>query len=940
MGIESGFVNLAFIDEQHERYLQNPKDVDSSWQNFFRSLEALPVESTDNTSAAEILPIGKETVSQASKETYKPSTDIRVYNLIEAYRTYGHLLADINPIRTQPLVEPRELQLESFGLDKKDLNQDFPTYGILPEKTALLLKIIQALNEIYCKNIGVEYKYLCNPELEAWLQKRIEPNQFKLKLTIEQKQMILHDLNKSELFESFLHTKYVGQKRFSLEGGETLIPMLSALIDTAAQEGLKNLVIGMAHRGRLNVLSNILNKSYAEIFNEFDESYIPDSFEGSGDVKYHKGFSSEITTEHKKKVRIDLFPNPSHLESVNPLVEGQVFAFQRIINDESQDKIIPVLIHGDAAIAGQGIVYETLQLSKLEGYATGGTLHIVINNQIGFTTTPKEGRSTYYCTDIAKSFGAPVFHVNAEDPEACVYVTNLAVELRQKFHCDVFIDLNCYRKYGHNEADEPTFTQPLEYQLIRKKKPIREIYREELLHHSFLEKYMAEQMELEFKKSLQQALTDVKLIPRKEANGSKLALNGSKDEAFNEKVIGTSVSKPILQELAVRVCDIPPGFNAHPKLVHLMKERLSMLKEEADGKPIDWGMGETLAYASLLWEGIDIRISGQDSGRGTFSHRHAVLMDQTQEKAFYPLKNLKPDQGRFDIYNSPLSELAVLGFELGYSIGSPKALVIWEAQFGDFANGAQTIIDQYLVSGEQKWMQKSNLVLYLPHGYEGQGPDHSSGRMERFLQLTGDNNIRIVNPTTPAQLFHLLRRQVLDPVRKPLIVFTPKGLLRHPDCVNRLPDFTSGEFQWILEDPAKPKNVKKIVLCTGRIYYDLNTVRMKMHADDLAIIRLEQLYPLPKNKIKELLSKTKGCSEVIWAQEEPSNMGAWEYIRGELTPLIPKDIPLKYVGRNRSATTAVGSHAIHKKEHAEIMEAIFKDYEIRMPRESIEHKRI
>lgn len=623
---------------------------------------------------------------------------------------------------------------------------------------------------------------------------------------------------------------------------------------------------------------------------------------------------------------MDLIPNPSHLESVDPVVEGEVKAKQVLIGDKDQVKIIPILIHGDAAISGQGVVYETLQLSGLEGYSTGGTIHLVINNQIGFTTVPSDSRSTPYCTDIAKAFGAPVFHVNAEDPEGCVYVTHLAVELRQTFHCDVFIDLNCYRKYGHNEADEPAFTQPLEYQLIRKKKPIREIYQDELVRQGALEKHIAESMEMKFKESLQSALQSIK-ISEKQAEQNKNSENNSSKKEPAGQPISTQVPQKVLLEAARSFCHVPEDFNIHPKLAQLLKERLAMVMEGKEAKPVDWGMAEMLAYASLLLEGIHVRISGQDCCRGTFSHRHAMLMDQIKEKAYYSLSHLKNSKALFDIYNSPLSEFAVLGFELGYSLGNPEALVIWEAQFGDFANGAQLVTDQYLVSQEQKWGQKSGLVLFLPHGFEGQGPDHSSGRIERFLQLAGHQNIRIVYPTMPAQMFHLLRLQTLNPVRKPLIVFTPKGLLRLPECVNSLEDISQGSFQEVLDDPHPPKQVKKLVFCTGRIFFDLIAARAKTKVQEMAIVRIEQLYPLNVERLKEILTQYQGFSECIWVQEEPANMGAWDYIRPQLRGLLGQGKEAKYMGRPRSATPAVGSHAMHKKEHAALIHALFSEYQ-------------
>lgn len=934
--LELGFSNILLFEEQYEKFLKDPNSVDITWRTLLEGLDEIPSKSNKKELIkTEPLPIKKEELPAHPpiEEEKRPPSDIRVYHLIEAHRTYGHLMAHINPIATHPPTEPEELKLKTYGLDYQDLPKRFPTYGLLKEPFAPLIQIVNALKSIYCQNIGVEYIGLGQPELEKWLQNYLEDPRGKINIPLDQKQMILHHLNKSELFEVFLHTKYVGQKRFSLEGTETLIPMLSALIEKGASLGVEAFQIGMAHRGRLNVLSNILNKSYIEIFSEFDEAYIPDSYEGTGDVKYHKGYTSEYKTQGSQIVKVDLIPNPSHLEAVDPVLEGQTRAKQELIKDEKREKILPILIHGDAALSGQGVVYETLQLCKLEGYTTGGTLHFVINNQIGFTTLPKDSRSTLYCTDIAKAFGAPVFHVNAEDPEGCVLMTLLALEIRQRFHCDVFIDLNGYRKYGHNEMDEPAFTQPLEYQMIRQKKPIRELYRDQLIHQGVLEKYMAQTMEEDFKKTLQQALSGTKISEK-----SKEIKLVEENKKHSSGAFETFVPKKNLQEIAQHLFSLPPNFNIHSKLVHLTKERLAMISDDLDPKPIDWGMGESLAYASLLWEGIHIRLSGQDCCRGTFSHRHAVLMDQKEENSYFPLKNLRKEQGKFDIYNSPLSEYAVMGYELGYTLGNPAALVIWEAQFGDFANGAQSVIDQFLVSGEQKWAQKTGLVLYLPHGYEGQGPDHSTGRIERFLQLAGHENIRVTNPTTPGQLFHLLRRQAYHPLRKPLVIFTPKGLLRHPNCVSSITDFTQGSFKEILDDSISPPSVKKLLFCSGRVYYDLIGERAKVNSTDVAFVRLEQLYPLEKKKLEDLLKKYQGFEECFWVQEEPANMGAWDYIRPLLQSLLPQGKELKYIGRSRSATTAAGSLALHKREYQEIMTAIFKNYEIRVPHDEAKFK--
>lgn len=897
MTFDTNSTNLPLLEELYNKYQEDPTSVDPSWSPLFSVLE-------------------RETPLTSRLPLSEAPADLRIYHLIEAYRTYGHLAAQIDPIALTPVEEPWQLHLETLGFGAEELKQEFPTCGLLSQEKASLEEIIKTLKEIYCGKIGIEYMGLEDPVIKAWLQEKLELAHFRPQLSIDQKKMVLQQLNRSELFESFIHTKYTGQKRFSLEGAETLIPMLETVVEIGNQLGIEQFVIGMAHRGRLNVLSNILNKSHIDIFSEFEEGYIPNSFEGSGDVKYHKGFYSEVTTPKGNKVQITLAPNPSHLESVGPVVEGQVKAKQLLIGDEiKQERVIPILIHGDAAISGQGIVYETLELYRLPGYSTGGTLHFVINNQIGFTAVPSESRSTRYCTDIAKGFNAPIFHVNAEDPEGCVFVTNLAIELRQKFHCEVFIDLNCYRKYGHNESDEPAYTQPLEYQLIRKKKPIRELYRDQLIHQGVVEKDLAESLEKEFTEGLQKALQETKVASKVTEKNSK------KNEPDYFLKIDTAVSEDILKSVAQQISKVPEGFTIHPKLHHLVEERLQMIIGGEKAKPIDWGTAELLAYGTLLWQGRHVRISGQDSRRGTFSHRHAIWMDQVVEKDYCPLSHLKQGQGRFDVINSSLSEYAVLGFEFGYSSAYQDALVIWEAQFGDFCNTAQVMIDQYISTAEQKWGQKFSLTLFLPHGYEGQGPEHSSGRMERFLSLCGNDNMRVVNPTTPAQFFHLLRKQVLDPIRKPLVVFTPKGLLRHPECVSQLKDLTTGTFRPILDDVHSETNVKRVVFCCGRIYYDLIAERAKRESKDLAIIRLEQLYPLDVEALKELVKKYSAAEEYLWVQEEPYNMGAWGFIHPLLNSLIPT--PIKYIGRPRSSSPAVGSYALHKKQHAELLSALF-----------------
>jgi 2-oxoglutarate dehydrogenase E1 component len=891
----ANLTNLPEIEALYEKYQQNPKSIDSSWVLFFQGMQFGTLAQA---------PLGMQ-----------ESPDLRIHNLIYAYRVYGHLFAKINPIATQAPEEPDELKLSTLGFKESELETHFPTCGFLSEKEAPLKTIIEALRKTYCLSIGVEYMSLGEPKMESWLQERIEPY-FDFHLSNEEKIDILHALNKAEIFESFIHTKYVGQKRFSLEGAETMIPMMISLLETGSEEGLREVVLGMAHRGRLNVLANIMNKSYSMIFHEFEDHYTPDLSEGTGDVKYHKGFRGALRTKAGKEVQVTLTPNPSHLESVDAVVEGQARALQELKGSKTQRReVVPILIHGDAALAGQGVCYETGQLMRLNGYATGGTIHIVINNQIGFTTLPKDSRSTRYCTDLAKTFSSPVFHVNAEDPEACVAVAKLAIELRQTFGCDVFIDLNGYRKYGHNEGDEPHFTQPLEYDLIHNKKSIREIYREKLIQENVVGQEQAEGLEKEFKEGLQKA---IELVPKSTPQASQ---ERPKKDLFQK--FPTAVSAQTLQELAKIFSTVPEGFNVNPKIEKHLQERLGTVNADPAKPTIDWGMGEHLAYATLLQEGVHIRLAGQDVRRGTFSHRHGVWVDQKNAQKYFPLSRLAKGQGLFDLFNSPLSEFAALGFEYGYSLFYPNSLIIWEAQFGDFANGAQIIIDQYIASSEQKWSHPTNLTLYLPHGYEGQGPEHSSGRIERFLQLCGEDNMQVANVTTPAQLFHLLRRQGKRETKKPLILFTPKAGLRHPLFKSALNDFTQGTFEELLDDPRTSEKPKRLLLCSGKVFYDLLGEREKRGAFHIAILRVEQLYPLNRARLQELLQKYKGFQECFWVQEEHSNMGAWEYIRPHIDEELGGSMRVHYVGRGRSAAPAAGSYALHKKQHALLLEEAF-----------------
>lgn len=866
------FSNLDWLDEQYQKYKGDPGSVDPSWQSFFSGWE-LALSLSSKTGA---------------------SSDLKVYHLIQNYRLYGHLAAEINPLMMKPQESILELELENNGFKKTDLKELFPTCGLFKEEQLPLETILDKLKKVYVGSMGIEYMGLRSPELEKWVQERLEASTPPT-LSLEEKKRILDDLTRAELFETFLHTKYVGQKRFSLEGGETLIPMLESILDLAAEEGSSEVVIGMAHRGRLNVLASVMNKSYDLIFHEFEDHTPQDFSEGTGDVKYHKGFTCDLMTKSGKQLFVTLSANPSHLEAVGPVVEGHTRARQDI---KGKKEVLPILIHGDASLSGQGVVYETLQMGGLAGYETGGTLHIVINNQIGFTTLPKDSRSTHYCTDIAKAFGAPVFHVNAEKPEECVLAAKLALQIRQTFHCDVFLDLNCYRKYGHNEGDEPAFTQPLEYNIIRRKTSIRQLYRDFLIEQNILTSQSLAESEMTFKTSLQKSLETVKetqpSLPKE--------MPEIKDVFFP---YDTSVPEEKLKELAQKFCTVPGGFHLSPKINRLLSERLSRMTGA-----VDWGLAEHLAYASLLVEGVRVRLSGQDCERGTFAQRHAVWKDEEDGKECIPLAGL----GSFSVFNSHLAEFAVLGFEFGYSLSYPHSLAIWEAQYGDFANGAQVMIDQFVAASQQKWGLSSNLSLFLPHGYEGQGPEHSSARIERFLQLCGHNNLFVVNGTTPAQLFHLMRRQALLKNKMPLILFTPKVLLRHPQCVSSLKEFSSGGFEEFLDDPRSIKSPRKVIFCSGKVYYDLMAEKP---SDDIAIIRIEQLYPFNKEKFKYFLSKYAEVKDVCWVQEEPANMGAFSYIAPILQELL--SMPVRYIGRERSASTAVGSFRVYQAQLAKFL---------------------
>jgi 2-oxoglutarate dehydrogenase E1 component len=900
----------AYIESMYVRFLENPTSIDPEWYHFFKGFEF--AESS--------------TIEKRTSGSNFSTKEFQVVALINAYRSRGHLLSTTNPIKQRMDRHPK-LQIEDFNLSESDLSTSFAagTECGLPAQ-ATLSEIISHLNRIYCGHIGFEFQHIQNRDKRRWLRDRIEnhrpENQYGL--SIEKKKRILEKLNGAVIFEKFLHTKYIGQKRFSLEGGEATIAALDAIINYAASHGTKEVIMGMAHRGRLNVLANILGKTYTHIFNEFEGIAIPDQSFGDGDVKYHLGYSSQVKTSDGITVHLELAPNPSHLESVNPVVEGFARAKANVLYKEDYDCILPLLIHGDAAVAGQGVVYETVQMSKLPGYYTGGTLHFVINNQVGFTTDWEEARSSTYCTAAANAIGAPVFHVNGDDPEAIVFAAELATEYRQTFHEDVFIDMVCYRRHGHNEGDDPKFTQPDMYSIINNHPNPREIYLKRLVERGELEKKIADELEADFWNMLQERLNEVKehnlpYIMQEPEQAWKEMIRSTYANFENTPVTG--LDKSVLQDLLDKMHEIPSSFKPLPKMKRLIEDKIKLV--EAD--KLDWSIGELLAYGSILNEGKDVRMSGQDVKRGTFSHRHAVLFDSETNAQYNRLSKLSNEQGTFRIFNSLLSEFAVLGFEYGFSLATPHALNIWEAQFGDFYNGAQTIIDQYIMSAESKWNRQSGLVLLLPHGYEGQGPEHSSARLERFLQNCAEMNWIIANVTQPANFFHLLRRQLAFPFRKPLVVMSPKSMLRHPECVSPLKDFVgSTKFKELIDDPEiSAKNGKKVfrvLFCSGKIYYDLAARKKEEKRDDIAIIRLEQLYPLPEKQIRELMEKKyTGAMEICWVQEEPVNMGAWRHVSFSLP-----DIPFRLISRRRAASPATGFKKRHDEEQEIIISVAFE----------------
>ena len=892
--------HTAHFAELYDRYLINPDSVEPSWRAFFQGFDFGMEQQADVEIPEDVL------------------KEFRVVKLIDAYRGSGHLFTKTNPVRRRRQYSPT-LDIKNFGLDQDDLKIVFSAGDIIGIGAATLADIIIHLERIYCESIGMEYMYIRHPERVNWIQKWINKNGNHPNFNNDQKKQILKKLNEAVTFEQFLHTKYVGQKRFSLEGGESLIPALDALIETAALDGVEQFVVGMAHRGRLNTLTNIFGKSATDIFSEFDgKDYEEEVFDG--DVKYHLGWTSNRMTDSGLWVNLNIAPNPSHLEAVNAVVEGIARAKQDRTYAEQPNKVMPILIHGDAAIAAQGVVYEVIQMAQLDGYKTGGTIHIVVNNQIGFTTNYLDGRSSTYCTDVGKATLSPVLHVNADDVEAVVHAMHFAVAYRNRFKRDVFIDLLGYRKYGHNEGDEPRFTQPKLYKAIANHKNPRDIYAEKLISERVITHHELEQMEREYKARMEENLE----VSRKEQNTIITPFMQDEWEGFQRvKVDGmlgridTSCDIGILEKVGSAITKLPEDKSFIRKIQRLIGERYKMFFET---KTLDWAMGEMLAYGSLLAEGHDVRVSGQDVERGTFSHRHAVIKVEDSEEEVILLNSISEDQGQFSIYNSLLSEYGVMGFDYGYALARPKALTIWEAQFGDFSNGAQIMIDQYLSSAEDKWKLQNGLVLLLPHGYEGQGAEHSSARMERYLQLCAKDNMYVVDVTTPANLFHVLRRQVKPNFRKPLVVFTPKSLLRHPKVVSTVDEFTTGSFQpIILENEIPVKNTKTLVFCTGKFYYDLIDEREKQGRDDVAIIRLEQLFPLPKNEIEKILADYAHVSDVVWAQEEPRNMGAWSHLLLHL----PAAQQFRVASRRFYGTPAAGSATRFKRRHQQVLDYVF-----------------
>jgi 2-oxoglutarate dehydrogenase E1 component len=920
------FLNAAhaeFFAQLYDQYLSNPDSVEPSWRAFFQGFdfglttygEENATENATETSVKQLANYAAN-VPQNAQVSDKLQKEFNVLKLIDAYRTRGHLFTQTNPVRDRRTYSPT-LDIENFDLSTADLNTVFDAAKILGHQPSTLQEILSHLKNVYCQHIGIEYMYMRTPEVIQWIQDRLNINDNLPNFDVDQKKHILGKLNEAVSFENFLHTKYVGQKRFSLEGGESIIPALDALIENAAEKGVEHFVMGMAHRGRLNILANIFGKATQDIFSEFDgKDYDKEYFDG--DVKYHLGLTAERKTKSGKKINLNLAPNPSHLETVGAVIEGITRAKQDKYFPNDFSKVLPIAVHGDAAVAGQGIVYEIVQMAQLDGYKTGGTIHIVINNQVGFTTNYLDARSSTYCTDVAKVTLSPVLHVNSDDAEAVVHAMLFALDFRMQFGRDVFIDLLGYRKYGHNEGDEPRFTQPVLYKLIARQKNPRDIYADKLITAGIVDASYLAKIENDYKDNLDENLqasrkkdlTIIKPFMQDEWQGF---VQVSDDEML--KKVDTTFDQKKLDQIIVSISTLPSDKKFISKITKIVTDRKTMY----DNDVIDWGTAESLAYGSLLTEGYDVRVSGQDVERGTFSHRHAVVKVEDSEEEVVLLDSIKDKKGKFNIFNSFLSEYGVLGFDYGYALANPNALTIWEAQFGDFSNGAQIMIDQYISCGEDKWNNQNGIVLLLPHGYEGQGAEHSSARMERYLQLCARHNMYVTNCTTPANFYHLLRRQMKTKFRKPLVVFTPKSLLRHLLCVSIREELYKGSFQEVFDDTSvDKKNIKTVVFVTGKFYYDILAERQNLERNDVALIRIEQLFPLPVEQLKAIIASYPNADDFVWAQEEPKNMGAYSFM------LMNFDlVKWRLASLKAYAAPAAGSHTRDRRRHADAIRMVF-----------------
>ncbi|MBM3329426.1 MAG: 2-oxoglutarate dehydrogenase E1 component [Calditrichaeota bacterium] len=901
--------NGDYVLDLHAQWQADPASLPESWQMFFRGFEMAMCP-------------------RACIASQRAHLQSQVASLIYAYRSNGHLAAHLDPLSERfPVETIHDLNYRTYGFSESDLNEVFDTGHLSGPARARLGDLISILQATYCGTVGIQYTHIQDKAIRRWLQNEIEPLQGAKSFDRAKRREILRLLAEADLFEAFIHQRYPGHKRFSLQGAETLIPAVHALVELAPDLGVQEIVIGMAHRGRLNMLANILDKSYDLIFSEFEGRVQPDSYGGDGDVKYHLGFSSDHINVGGRSVHLTLTPNPSHLEAVNPVVLGRARAKQRQLHHvrggsyspgEAIDRrgVLPLLIHGDAAFAGQGLVAETLNLSQLKGYQVGGTVHFVINNQIGFTTNPRDARSSAYCTDSAMMIEAPVIHVNGDDPDAVVWVTELALRFRQEFHRDIVVDMVCFRRYGHNEADEPAFTQPLMSRRIKNHPPVRNIYTDQMLKAGEIAPDEVSRIESEFQSDLQKHFANHRQEVEFRSHAADPRWKGL-EQTYTEKPVITAVSEEMLDKVAAALTRVPPDFHIHPKIARQMAEKQAAYQGDAG---IDWAFAEALAFGTLLAEKTPIRLSGQDSARGTFSQRHSVWWDNETEAEYIPLNNISPGQSHFCVYNSPLSEASVLGFDFGYSLAEPRMLILWEAQFGDFSNGAQMIIDQFLVASQSKWQRTSGLVMLLPHGFEGQGAEHSNAYLERYLAACAQDNIQVLNLTEPAQYFHALRRQIRRSFRRPLVLMAPKSMLRHKSAVSKKEAFTGSEFREIVDDPTPPRRPRRIVLCSGKLYYELDEFRIAHKVKDVALIRIEQLYPFRNHIIQRIIGRYKSASEIIWAQEEPKNRGVWSFIRPYLQHLFPQ-LPLRYIGRGYAAAAATGSLVRHQQEQSSIVES-------------------